>query len=454
MTPLEIPSPRTACRDAYGARPGDLPAAAGVPPAVTWAAPLHAAEFAARMAPLGLFGTAPRLAAGVSGGADSLALALLADAWAREQGGSLLALVVDHGLRPESGAEAALTVERLTSRGIPARLLTLTGLNRGPAMADRARTARYDALRTACADAGILHLLLGHHAADQAETVLMRQRSHSGPAGLAAMSAISEHHELRLLRPLLGIPPVRLRATLRAAGLAWVEDPSNADQRALRPRLRASLADPDGTGPEIAALCDAARRAGLARAAQEAETADILAERVSLHPGGYALLSPGPGLPPAALSALLQAVSGGAFPPPSHAVAALAAAPRPATLGGVRLMAGRRLGPGLLLVREQAAIGPPVPARPGAVWDGRFRLGAGAAPPDGTAIGALGADAARLRRHSPLPAVVLRTLPALRRGNSLVAVPLLDYPAVEPCAGLRMVFAPRRPAAGAPFMPG
>jgi len=158
-------------------------------------------------------------------------------------------------------------------------------------------------------------------------------------------------------------------------------------------------------------------------------------------------------LEPHALAALLQAISGAPFPPPTRSVAALAAAPHPATLAGVRLMPAGKLGPGLLLVREEAAIGPPVPARPGAIWDGRFHLAADATPPDGTTIGALGADAARLRRHSDLPASVLRTLPALRRGNSLVAVPHLDYPSRECCAGLRLTFVPRRPAAGAPFLP-
>ena len=59
-------------------------------------------------------------------------------------------------------------------------------------------------------------------------------------------------------------------------------------------------------------------------------------------------------------------------------------------------------------------MGPPVEARPGALWDGRFRLQAPASPPDGTTIGALGADAAGLRRWSPLPSAVLQTLPALR----------------------------------------
>ena len=84
------------------------------------------------MTALGPFEPAPRIAAGVSGGADSMALALLADAWARERGGSLLALVVDHGLRAESGREAAAAAARLGSLGIAATVLKIEGLARGP----------------------------------------------------------------------------------------------------------------------------------------------------------------------------------------------------------------------------------------------------------------------------------------------------------------------------------
>jgi tRNA(Ile)-lysidine synthase len=422
--------------------------------------PITADEFAALMTLLGPFEPSPRLAAAVSGGADSMALAVLAHAWAQGRCGSLLALVVDHGLRPESAAEAALTIERLATFGIPAQLLPID-LRPGPALAERARAARYAALRAACAVQNIPHLLLGHHAADQAETVLMRRQSGSGPAGLAAMPALNEQTGLRLLRPLLDIPPVRLRVTLRAASIAWVEDPSNRDHRALRPRLRAGLDDPDGTGPAIAALWKAARAAGIVRAAQEAAIAETLAARAAIHSEGFALLSPG-SIDPAALAALIQAIAGAAFPPPRTAVAALAAAPHPATLAGVRLLPAGRLGDGLLLVREAAAMGPPVAAQPGAVWDGRFRLEESAiqesavqesaVQPGHATIGALGGDAARLRHWSPLPSAILQTLPALRHGNSLVAVPHLLYPDRPTNAAMRLVWSPRRPAAGAPFV--
>ena len=79
-------------------------------------------------------------------------------------------------------------------------------------------------------------------------------------------------------------------------------------------------------------------------------------------------------MPPAALGALIQAIGGASYAPAPDAVAALAARPRPATLGGVRLLPAGRLGPGLLVVREAAAMAPPTAAVPGAMWDGRYRL--------------------------------------------------------------------------------
>jgi tRNA(Ile)-lysidine synthase len=405
------------------------------------------------MAGLGPFEPSPRVAVAVSGGADSLALALLAQDWARAQGGSVLALVVDHGLRAASAAEARLAIARLASRGIAARLLAVSDLPRGSALAARARTARYRALTAACAEAGILHLLLGHHAADQAETVLIRDLGGSGPDGLAGMAALVEMPSLRLLRPLLGVPPGRLRAGLRAAGMAWTEDPSNADPAALRPRLRTLRRDRAGIGPATRALVAGAAAHAATRAAQEVAIAAILAARVRIHAEGYAVLSPGP-LPAAALAALLRAIAGAAFPAATEAVAALAAAPAPATLAGVRLLPAGRLGPGLLVVREAAAMTPEVAARPGAVWDGRFRVLPGATLADGLMLGPLGAAAAALRSRTPLPSAVLLTLPALRRGGVLVAVPHLGYDPHGLVGPQTLVFAPARAAGPAPFCAG
>lgn len=398
------------------------------------------------MARLGPFEPAPALAVAVSGGPDSLALALLARDWAEGQGGSVLALVADHGLRPESAVEARLTLARLAGQGIEARLLTLHGLAHGPGLAARARAARHAALAEACAEAGILHLLLGHHRRDQAETWRMRARAGSGPRGLAAMAGLAERDRVRLLRPLLAVTPGDLRALLAGQGIGWVEDPSNHDPSTLRARLRAELDDPDGRGAAVASLAGAAAQQGAARAAQDAALAAILAARVGLHPAGWAMLSPG-ALPPAALEALLRCIAGRLHPLPSAGVAALAASPRAATLGGARLVAAKQ-DAGWLVLREAAAMQPPIPASAGAIWDGRFRLHR--AEP-GLTLGALGPQAAGLRRLRPdWPSALLHTLPALRRGDALVAVPALGF-----CAGecrVDLAFTPPAPLCGAPFL--
>jgi tRNA(Ile)-lysidine synthase len=403
------------------------------------------------MALLVPFEPAPQIAVGVSGGADSMAVAWLAANWVRERGGSLLALIVDHGLREESGSEATVTAARLGERGIGARILVVKTLARGPGLAERARAARFAVLEAACAEAGILHLLLGHHAGDQAETLLIRRLGGSGPIGMAGMARLVEIGRLRLLRPLLAMPAARLRATLRAAGIAWVEDPSNADASALRPRLRLLRCDAGGIGSATAALVSAAAAAARERAAQERGAAIALAEQAVIRPEGFALLAGQP-LPTAALAALLRVIAGARFAPATRSLTALAAAPRPATLGGARLLPAGRVGSGLLVVREPAAMAPSVLAQPGAVWDGRFRLGEEVAVPSGATLGALGADAARLRRFSTLPAAVLQTLPAIRLDAALFAVPHLLYPGCHKGACLPLLFSPPSPAAAAVFV--
>lgn len=419
--------------------------AAAVSPHVTPSAPADlAALLAAALAGLGPFEDQPRLAVAVSGGADSMALALLAQDWVTARGGSMHALVVDHGLRAESAAEARLALNRMAVAGIPGTLLTLTGLRRGSALAERARIARYDALTAACRSLGVLHLLLGHHALDQAETLAMRVLRQSGRLGLAGMPALTETGRVRLLRPLLTVPPGPLRDFLRTRGIDWIEDPSNEDQTALRPRLRRRLRD-----VEPAPLIEAARNAGLRRAREEAALAEELAAVASIRPEGFATVT-APRVSPGALATLLRTVAGSAYAPSVAQVTSLAASLRPATLAGVRLVAWRDAW---LLAREEAAMARPVEARPGARWDNRMRFVGGDAVPPGATIGALGDDAAVFRRQTRLPSVVLRTLPALRNGKVLLAVPHLGYVCGARPSDVAFLFDPPRPAAGALFQP-
>ncbi len=338
---------------------------------------------------LGPFEPNSALAVAVSGGADSMGLAVLARDWVGRLGGSVRALVVDHGLRAASPNEAQVTVERLERLGIAGRILRLWDLTLGSALAERARIMRYQVLANACAEAGILHLLLGHHAADQVETLAMRVLRNSQTHGLAGMPALRETAGVRLIRPLLGVEPSVLRHLLIARGIGWVEDPSNHDLRALRPRLRRALASaPRGDG----GLADALSSVGKLRRREEEEAGAELAQRAAIRPEGFALLSPGR-ISVAALRALVQTIGGARYPPSHTQISRLAARPRPATVAGVRILPAGRLGDGMLIVREEAAIGAAVPACHGAIWDGRFRQIARGVVPSGTSVGKLGADA-------------------------------------------------------------
>jgi tRNA(Ile)-lysidine synthase len=420
--------------------------------------PVSAGEFATLLDALGPFGERPVLGLAVSGGADSLALASLAQAWVQNRGGQAQAFIVDHGLRDNSRAEveqAAMTLGRL---GIAARILTLTGLAPGPGLSERARVARYRVLAAACREAGIIHLLLGHHAADQAETLLMRSLRGSGEAGLAGMAALSETEDVRLIRPLLSIPPGRLRATLRASGTPWAEDPTNADLRFTRARLRALRADADGLGPATRALTDAASLYGARRHEAERAEAGFLAAHAMIRPEGFVLLSANGPWPARALGRLLRMVTGAHYAPDPGAVMRIAGDPSGViggglSLGGARLMPAGRLGGGFLICREEAAMAPPIPALPRAVWDRRFRW---SGPKPGRAdvmVGGLGDDSARFRELSDLPSAVLRTLPALRDGRSrLLAVPGLGWHAEGEVDQAPLVFAPVLPAVGAAFV--
>lgn len=418
------------------------------------AAALDDAAFARRMVPLGPFEAAPRIAVGVSGGADSLALALLLDRWCRARGGAVLALTVDHRLRPESTAEAEQVGRWLRARAIAWAMLSWEGEKPAAGIQAAARAARHGLLRARCRDAGILTLALAHHRDDQAETFLLRHAARSGPDGLAAMPAVRETADLRLIRPLLDLPKARLEATLRALGQDWVDDPSNRSPRFARGRLRAG-----GGVADAAALAADARQAGLERAARDRAMAVALACHASFYPEGWvdldgdALAGSDPGLAERLLSILITVVGGRTYAPRQERLARLSRDLRDgrctgASLGGCLI---RPLRGGWRFCREARDLGADVPIFRGkpVVWDNRFRLcwdGEGparvAALGDGgwTQVKAAAPALARL----PLPAAVRRTLPAVWRGGTVLTVPHLNYVCAGPDA-IRCTVIPAMP---------
>jgi len=399
---------------------------------------------------LGPFEPAPRLAVGVSGGPDSLALALLAEEWAAARGGALVALVLDHGVRPAAAAEAALTAAWLAARGIAVRRLALAA--RGPRPAEALRADRLAVLAEAAAEAGCLHLLLAHHRGDQAETVLLRLLRGSHAEGLAAMAPARPAGRVRLVRPLLGVGGGALRSLLRAAGQPWIEDPSNT-AGSVRARLRAALADRAGEGAGVRALAAVAAAAAVSRATAADQRDRLLAEAAVLLPQGWAridaarIAAADDATALAALAALLRAIGGHVQPVRAPRITGLLARlreGRPGAAAGCLLRPGRG---GWLVCREPAAVADaqPVPAEGRLRWDGRWQVEA----PPGLTVGAVGADAPALARADPharaLPRVVLATLPALRDGAMLVAVPPIGYATDSRGETVRAVFRPPQP---------
>jgi tRNA(Ile)-lysidine synthase len=379
------------------------------------------------------FGPPPAVVAvAASGGPHSLALALLSRGWAAARGIELQAVVAEHGLRADSAAEAQGVAAMLAGQGIVTRVIPL-GLLGGAGMQERARAARLSALLAACREIGAPWLLLGHHAMDLAETLLLRAGRGRGSLGMAGMPAARAMADAVLLRPLLGTAPAALEAVCAATGLLPVRDPSNRNRAFARVRTRDALADPGGEGPAVAALRDAAAAFATRRAALEATILQRMGAAVRLLPCGAARISHqrlgDDAVAVALLARLLRVVGGGEHAPAHRDVIRLLAAGR-GTLGGAWWR-----GDGWLL-REPETVARPVPAEAGAVWDGRFHL-AEAQP--GCLLGALGPGHGE---DSGWPAALRAGLPGLWRDGRLQAAPHLGLGKPLPALVFRPVGGP------------
>lgn len=207
--------------------------------------PVSADEFADL---IGRVSPGRNLAIAVSGGTDSMVLAMLCRKWAASQSETRLhALIVDHGFRPESAEEAQLVHQRLQALDIPAEILQRAGDAPTAARQEIGRQARYGLMADWCRENGYPDLLVAHHRDDQAETVMMRILAGTGVSGLAAMQKVGDLGAgIRLLRPLLDISRTRLEATRNQLDIPYVDDPSNQDEAYLRTRIRQWLG---GDGP-------------------------------------------------------------------------------------------------------------------------------------------------------------------------------------------------------------
>jgi tRNA(Ile)-lysidine synthase len=190
-----------------------------------------------------------RIGVAVSGGPDSLALLLLA---AAARPGQVEAATVDHGLRPESRAEAEMVAGQCERIGVPHAILTVEW----PAppkssLQARAREARYEMLGEWALASGLVDVATAHHADDQAETLLMRLARGAGIGGLGSVRVRRPLIPgVQLVRPLLSWRKAELAAVVAGAGIEPVDDPSNRDPRHDRVRMREWLKRADWADPE------------------------------------------------------------------------------------------------------------------------------------------------------------------------------------------------------------
>ena len=387
----------------------------------------------------------------VSGGADSTALMVLVARWRKRP--PVLVVSVDHGLRPEAAAEARHG--RGERRAARASLADHDGAEAkaGGNLQDWARRARYRFSSTPPSEAGFDTIVTAHHQDDQAETFLLRLARGSGVYGLAAMPEEGDRRRASRLRARCSRVPRRaLREIAAASGLPIVDDPSNADLRFDRVRVRAAM-------PELAKIgltrgaARGDRGASRPRRRRRSTTTPtrLLKERFAADPFGVvsgaasALADVPEEVALRALALILKAVGGADYTPRLDAVEGLRAAILAAgdgeklrrTLSGVvvSVAGGQAVGAPRMGAersrrrrcagRRDAALGPAVRGR-------RCRALKGALS------SARSARSKRRLRAAAAERGAVQALPGLYRNGTLVAVPPAVSAADEgaPLAGL------------------
>lgn len=391
------------------------------------------------------------LVVAVSGGPDSLALLHLIAQWRRRDAAAapeLWAATVDHRLRPTSGEEAEFVARAAAALEVRHVILPWDGDKPATGLPEAAREVRYrllEAFARGLETAGPKAVVTAHHGDDLAETLLMRLARGSGLDGLAAMTPerrLSPAGDVMLVRPLLNIAKGRLTATLRAAGVNWIDDPTNERLDLERGRVRKMMNVLAAEGLTAKVLARSAQRLDAARAAVSyADAAFTATLGLATHNGIFAALDRaafalGPRLLQERVLSRLLDQFGGTTPRPELSevedlVRRVGAEGRiVATLGGAMLSASPR---SLRIWREPARIrDEALPLTPGvpAVWDRRFEVSVAGGASGAIEVRALGQAgyaslAQALAPEIDLPHGAAYGLPAFWEGEKLRAVPSL-----------------------------
>ncbi len=313
------------------------------------------------------------VAVALSGGGDSLALALVAAQWGRRTGRPLLVLTVDHRLRSESTAWTEACAATAARLGADFRALAWTGDKPTTGLPAAARHARHALLADAAREAGARVILMGHTADDRLEAQLMRDAGSTtpDPREWAPSPAWPQGRGVFLLRPMLRIRRDDIRQWLTERGESWIDDPTNEDRTYARPRARQALAvgatpvedATDASANPLALACREDTRGGLriARAAFRDAAPGARARFVS----AACLCAAGTDRPPSRekVERLIERLAGEEVFTASLAGARISADPDAASFGREPGEAARG---GLMPLSLKAG--------ETGVWDGRFEI--------------------------------------------------------------------------------
>lgn len=210
----------------------------------------------------------------LSGGPDSLALLHLLLGYQKDRPLKFAIAHVDHGWRPESIVESEQLQELAKELQIPFHLKTLDPQLLSGSLEDASRKERLHFFRDLCRKYDYQAVLLGHHADDQAETVLKRVLEGSTLEHLAGIEEISFVEDVTLWRPLLNISKKSLQIYLQNHNQTGFDDYTNRDPRFLRGRFRTEII------PELAKSFGKEISSSLCHLSQEAKELKVYCQHM------------------------------------------------------------------------------------------------------------------------------------------------------------------------------
>lgn len=367
------------------------------------------------------------VAVAVSGGSDSMAAL-----HALHETMPVIAVTVDHGLRPEAAEEAQFVARAAARLGIGHEILRWQRDATHGNLMDQARRARQALIADWARGRGIRHVVLGHTADDEAESFVMRLARSSGLSGLSGMRKYWVADGVSWYRPFLRLSRAQLRGYLQRRGISWIEDPSNEDSRFERVRVRQALAQLEPLGVTKATIAQVVVNLGKAedtlRSVLRAEVGQVVVEDrgdlvLDLETGLDRLHGE---LMRMFLDAALRWVSQRDYGPRAEKLIDLCGdlpELKQRTLHGCLIS---RRSNAVRITREARAVAG-LTAPVGAPWD-RWRL----IPPEGldtagmqiSALGPEGLKAVKDWRASGVPRTTLLASPAIWQADRLISAPL------------------------------